>query len=71
MYKIFIIWDTFIREAIARMTSELDANREGTPEVEIIKEVAGNRQRQEAAWYDLNRKRCGGMCGRTIKQILR
>ena len=48
------------------MTSELDANREGTPEVEIIKEVAGNRQRQ-----DLNRKRCGGMCGRTIKQFLR
>ena len=53
------------------MTSELDANREGTPEVEIIKEVAGNRQRQEAAWYDLNRKRCGGMCGWTIKQFLR
>ena len=51
------------------MTSELDANREGTPEVEIIKEVVGNRQ--EAAWYDLNRKRCGGMCGRTIKQFLR
>ena len=53
------------------MMSELDANREGTPEVEIIQEVAGNRQRQEAAWYDLNRKRCGGMCGRTITQILR
>ena len=49
------------------MMSELD--REGTPgtlDVEIIQEVAGNRQRQ-----DLNRKRCGGMCGRTIKQFLR
>ena len=57
------------------MMGELDANREGTPggtlDVEIIQEVAGNRQRQEAAWYDLNRKRCGGMCGRTIKQFLR
>ena len=56
------------------MMAELD--REGTPgtlDVEIIQEVAGNRQRQEAAcaWYDLNRKRCGGMCGRTITQILR
>ena len=56
------------------MMGELDANREGTPgtlDVEIIQEVAGNWQRQEAAWYDLNRKRCGGMCGRTIKQFLR
>ena len=53
------------------MMSELD--REGTPgtlDVEIIQEVACNRQRQEAAW-NLNRKRCGGMCGRTITQILR